>query len=366
MKKILFFINTLQGGGAEKVLINLLNSLDREKYEITLVTVSGGRYCDQLPEDIRYKQLVHIRSWFSKQLVKVIYHLPHRWVRRMVSKEEYDIEIAYLEGFPTQVIAAGKGKSTKVAFVHCDISVKPILNEYYRNKRACYEEYAAFDKVCFVSEAAKVGFEKNINKLDNAFVVHNVVNYNEVREKAKEQAEFDFKTDAMKLVCVGRLSTEKAYDRMIRIAAELEKRYVFRIYILGEGDQRTCLESLMNELSVSTVKLLGFKSNPYPYMKHADLLVCSSLFEGYSTVVAESLSLGTPVLTTRCAGMDELLENGKYGIIVDNEESALREGIENILKDKDLYEKIKQSLQNYSDSMGNRSLYEFMKILEDV
>jgi glycosyltransferase involved in cell wall biosynthesis len=232
------------------------------------------------------------------------------------------------------VIAAGNTAAKKIAFVHCDVSVTHVLTKYYRSDKACHNEYVGFDKVCFVSEAAKEGFESTVGLLSNASVVRNVIDFEEIRQKAEEPVDTEFDTAGMKILCVGRLAKEKAYDRVIRIAAELEKTYRFQIYILGEGDQRSSLEKLVAEKNVKSVKLLGFKSNPYPYMKKADLLICSSLFEGYSTVVAEALLLGLPVLTTRCAGMEELLKAKEDGVIVENSEAALREGLAKILQDR--------------------------------
>lgn len=346
MRKILFFINTLQGGGAEKALVNLLQCIDNEKYVVTLVTVSGGYYEKELPDKIKYRQLVRGNSWLSKQLAKVIYHLPHWFVNALVTKGNYDVEVAYLEGFPTRVIAAGQSNAKKIAFVHCDVSVAPIVKQFYMHRKMCHDEYLKYDNVFFVSEAAKRGFEGTIGRLSNSSVVCNVINYQEIKEKAQLHADVEFDTDGIKIVCVGRLSKEKAFDRVVRIATKLEARYRFQIYILGDGNQRPVLEELIAENNTQSVKLLGFQQNPFPCMKQADFLLCSSLFEGYSTVVAESLFLGVPVLTTRCAGMDELLENGRMGMIVDNDEEALCRGIETILKNPDILRKYKEILQS--------------------
>lgn len=364
MKKILFFINTLHGGGAEKVLVDLLCGLDNSSYCMTLVTVTGGVYRDKLPEYVECKQLVRGNSAVSHFLAKIVYKLPPKLVYSLVSQKQYDYEIAYLEGFPTKVIASGRKKVRKIAFVHCDVSVTDVLKKQYLDFSKCAMEYAKFDKVCFVSQAARNGFEKTVGKPENAVVVHNVINYAYIHKKAQEETSQIFETIGMKIIAVGRIAKEKAYDRLIRVAAKLEKKYSFQICILGDGGERAYLEQLIQEQSVQSVKLLGYQSNPYALMKQADLFVCSSLFEGYSTAVAESLTLGLPVITTDCAGMNELLDNGKYGVIVENSEQALQEGLERILADRSLYNSMKQAALARRDMMPSTgALQQYERLL---
>lgn len=346
LKKILFMINTLSGGGAEKVIVDLLNSLDKNKYSVDLLSITGGIHAKRLSDRIHHRVLVenHI-SVFGRYITKFIYHLPYRLFRWLFIKKRYDLEIAYLEGFPTRVIASGKNRHTpKVAFVHCDISVKRPLRNYYPNDSACLAEYQAFDKVCFVSNQAKEGFERVYGVLENAIVVHNVVNREEIAQKAVANTDFSFHTNGLKIISIGRLAYEKAFDRLIKIAAQLEKKYDFEICILGEGDQRKYLEGLIEKLKVKSVKLLGFQENPYNYMVKADLFVCSSLFEGYSTTVTECIILNLPVVTTDCAGMDELLNNGEYGIITPNTEEGLLNGLETILADEQILRRFKEKI----------------------
>ncbi len=346
MKKILFMINTLGGGGAEKVIVDLLNRLDKNKYNITLLTVNAGVHAKQLSSGIHYRCLVKNKTSFLGNLTtKIIYHLPYRFFRFLFIRKQYDLEIAYLEGFPTRVIASGRKNTPKIAFVHCDVSVSHPLKKYYKNNDFCLAEYQSFDKVCFVSEQAKKGFEKTYACLDNAVIVHNVVNTKETIKKATEDTDFSFKTKGVKIVTVGRLVPEKGYDRLIRVAAILEKTYSFEICILGEGSQRQYLEDLIEELNVTSVKLMGYKENPYSCMVKADVFVCSSLFEGYSTAVTESIILGVPVVTTDCAGMDELLYNGEIGIVTPNTEEGLLRGLESVLADTQLLLHLKEKIK---------------------
>lgn len=137
---------------------------------------------------------------------------------------------------------------------------------------------------------------------------------------------------------VGRLSEEKRFDRLICAHKRLlDSGVKNELHILGEGGERAPLEQLIGELSLeNSVKLLGYRDNPYPYIKAADICVCSSDYEGLSTFITESLILGKAIVTTACGGMDELLGNNEYGIITDFNETALAEGIIKLLTDEAL------------------------------
>jgi glycosyltransferase involved in cell wall biosynthesis len=124
----------------------------------------------------------------------------------------------------------------------------------------------------------------------------------------------------------------------------LEDKYAFELWILGAGEERKKLEQIIEEKNIKSVKLLGFQTNPYKFMKQADIYICSSLFEGYSTTVCEALSLGIPTLTTDCAGMSEILEDGKYGIIVENSEAGIEKGLKQILSNREVLVELKARL----------------------
>ena len=135
---------------------------------------------------------------------------------------------------------------------------------------------------------------------------------------------------------MGGLVQQKGYDRLLRIYNNIVKKEKnIHLYILGEGNQRKELEKYIRNNNLGDkVTLLGYKENPYKYVKKADLFVCSSYYEGYSTAVTEALIVGTPVITTLCSGMQELLDNGTYGMIVENNEESLYNGLKKLINDK--------------------------------
>lgn len=346
----------LGGGGAEKVLVDLVNLLDHNKYKVDVVSVTGGVHESRLSPHVNYYKMIKTENKFLKKLLtRIFYHLPFCLVYKLVKKDEYDIEIAYLEGFPTHVIAAGKSRAKKLAFVHCDVSVHNITKRLYKNNIRCLKEYSIFNKVCFVSEAAKKGFEKTVGKLENGIVIHNVIDFKKAKMLSEEKNPYEYSTNGMKLITVGRLSAEKGNERLVNVLSDLEKKYDFELWLLGDGDRREAIEEIIEKNNMKSVKMMGFQKNPYSFMRKADLLVCPSYYEGYSTVVAEAVSLGLPVLTTDCAGMKEILDNGKSGIIVENSEEGIKSGLTSLFEDEMLYAKVKSHLENNKALFDNQT-----------
>ncbi len=143
--------------------------------------------------------------------------------------------------------------------------------------------------------------------------------------------------DKTLFVTVGRLTHQKGYERLIDICFKLNKSFDnYELWIIGDGEDSEKLNQLIQKYKLSNVKLLGAKQNPYKYMKVADWMLCSSYFEGFSTVLQEATVIGTPILTTDCAGAKELLANNEYGIIVENTDEGLEDGMSRVLLNRDL------------------------------
>ncbi len=356
------------GGGAEKVLVDLVNSLDHNQYDIDVVSVLGGVHENRISPNVDYYKMIKTENKLLKNLfTKVFYHLPLSLIHKIIKKDEYDIEIAYLEGFPTRVIAAGKSNAKKLAFVHCDVSVHNVMNRLYKDKKDCLDEYNRFDKVCFVSNIAKTGYEKSVGKLDNCTVIHNVIDFQNVLIKARESIPYEYETDGLKLIAIGRLSQEKGNERLVKVVSELEKKYNFELWIIGDGDRRTAIEEMIKNLDIKSVKLMGFQTNPYAFMNKADLFVCPSFYEGYSTVAAEAMVIGLPALTTDCAGMDEILDNGKCGLIVDNSEEGIKTGLTTLLENNQCYLDIKKAAEEKKKSFNNgQAVKEYDELFKEI
>lgn len=367
MRNILLLINTLNTGGAERVLIDLAAKLPKDRYRVTVQALRGGSFRGQLPENVIYRQIIKTKiPALSGILMKLFSKMP-KLTGRLFLKKDYDIEVAYLEGFPTKVIASRNTKSKKVAFVHTNVAQADIISVQYPSKDACLKQYRKMDRVCFVSDQAMEGFFRVIGKPEHAEVIHNVVDFDRVRRRAGEALPPAYTTKGKKLLAVGRLIDLKGFDRLIRICAQLEKEFDFELLILGDGDQRSVLEAELAKTGCKSVRLMGMQENPYAWMQQADLLVCSSFSEGYSTTIVEALALGLPVITTDCAGMKEILEDGKWGKIVGLSDEELCEGLRRILSSDDAYNELKRRAMTRKEQLTDEtSIREYVQLMESL
>lgn len=317
MIKILFFISGLSEGGAERVLLNLVNNMDQKKFEITVQTVDKYDPSQYLSKGIRYKVINRCKTKVGKKIFSYLFRLcaELKVAYHLFVRDDYDIEVAYLETAPTKIIAQSTNqKAVKLAWVHCDLSIKEGMKDSVEKVR---KQYKQFDKIICVSEDVKIGFHKVYGDDFNTVVLHNVIDEKEIFIKADKPIEWKEMSEGKRLVAVGRLTQQKNFAYLIETCKMLkEKGYKFYLNILGEGPERMNLEKQIEAMNLKdVVALRGFVNNPYPWMKKADIIVCSSSYEGISTVVQEALVLGKTVVTTMCTGMKELLGNSEYGII---------------------------------------------------
>lgn len=342
-KKILFFIPNLGDGGAEKVLINLLNNLDRSKYELSLLTLfDEGINKQYLKTDVKYH---YIFKRVFKGYTNLLKIFSPKFLYRLFVKDSYDILVAYLEGIPSRVFSGCDDKSVKkISWVHIEMpSIKSFMAPY-RSIREGIDCYNKYDAIVGVSKTVINSFTTGTGITENLYVKYNTVETEQIRAKSYEHIDdMVFNKDIINICSVGRLVEQKGYERLLKIHKRLiAEQMNCHLYILGEGENRISLGKYIKENNLSdSVTLLGFKENPYKYVKNADLFVSSSYKEGFSTAVTEALIVGTPVITTLCSGMNEMLDNGKYGLIVDNNEEALYEGLKRLLIDKQLLDEYK-------------------------
>lgn len=343
MKKVLFFIDTLGHGGAEKVLVNLVNRLDRKKYDVTLMTIfDQGVNRQYLSEQVHYRYI--FKKVFRGNVLFFKLFSP-KYLYKHYIKERYDVVVSYLEGNTTRILSACPCDDTKkLAWIHGAMTEK-VRFYPYRTKKECIECYKKYDRIVGVSEDVLKSFTAQTCEWNNLEVVYNTVDTDYIKKMADEPLEdVKFGNEFINIVSVGRLIEEKAFQRLILCTKELlacGKKV--RLYIIGEGEQKKMLESVIKNNSLDdAVFLTGFRDNPWKYVKKADLFVCSSLTEGFSTAVSEALILGVPVVTTRCSGMAEMLGNNEYGIITENTQEALLAGIKYMLSDKSILTDYKQ------------------------
>lgn len=337
MAKILFLINTLYGGGAEKVLIETVNSLDSGKHQITVQTVfDSGDAREKLSPNIRYKTIVPFKnSFLRKALVgMMIKACRARWIYNLLVREDYDYEISFLEGFPTKIISESTNKnSKKFGWVHTDLNAFPDSVHVFGSEENEKKAYERLDKVFCVSESVKNELQQKYGLDDGKVrVVYNIVDDEAIVNASKEAVELP-STLRPALISVGRLVNQKGYERLLRVHYRLiGEGHMHSLMIVGDGEDRGKLERYIRENQLcNTAFLLGCQDNPYKYMSKADLFVCSSYAEGYSTVVTESVLCSTPVLSTEVAGANEPANMPRCSIVVDNSEEALYESLRLLL-----------------------------------
>jgi len=344
MKKVLFVVESLSGGGAEKMLATLVKHLDRERFDVSVCSVIDcGIYAEEIKPYVYYHYIlpdVNSCSALGRLLYKVKYKLVYRWlplswIYRLFIPKQADVEVAFLEGFATKILSYScNKKAKKIAWVHSDFCNFHWTRSVYKSYEEENEAYKRYTQIITVSYAAETSFEKMFASLSSCVLTClNPIDNKRILKKASKIEMKKKDPNVLRIVTVGRLTEVKAYDRLLRIALKLRTEgYTFELWILGDGEQREMLESFIKEKNLSDiVTLWGFQLNPYAYLKQCDLFVCSSLSEGYSTAVTEALILGLPVVTTDCSGMSELLQDGKCGIITDNDEKALYHGIKKML-----------------------------------
>lgn len=356
-KRILFFHFSLGGGGAERVLVNLLNNLDPDKYEITLHTIfNNGVYKNAIAGHIKRKTV------FKRQFRGVTPFLKlfsPSFLHKFLIKEKYDIEIAYLQSTPTRIISGCNSSAIKIGWLHNEVvNKKEYMQQAFRSIDESIVCYNKFHYIVSVAESVQDSFEKNFPEiLTPKKVLYNVNDYSEIRDLSSKKIPLNINHDTINICSVGRLVEQKRFDRLINVVNRIKHDNIkLHLYILGEGKERANLEEQIGKLHLEeNVSLLGFNANPYKYVAKMDLFVCSSMNEGYSTAVTEAVALGVPVLTTNCSGMEEILDGGKYGKIVDNNEDALYSGIKELIENPKQIDDYRTNIQR-SEKFDTRSL----------
>lgn len=352
MKKILFLIHDLHHGGAEKVLVNLVNNMDPAKFDITVTALFGGGVNEQfLKPHVRLKTIFprvfpgnsHVMKLFSPKLL-----------HKLCVKEHYDVEVAYLEGPASRIIAGCTDPGTKtICWIHCTMKSPEEFAVGFRSVKEAVDCYARFDRGVFVSTGVMDAFRQYCPQ-EHMQVLYNTNESDKILELSREPVADDvFRDGEFSMIGVGKIEAVKGFDRLARIHARLRREgYPVRTCILGVGSREAELRQyLEGEGLTDSFTFLGYQTNPYKYVSKCDLFVCSSHSEGFSTAATEALIVGTPVVTTRVSGMEELLgEQNEWGIVTDNDEEALYGGIKALLDSPEM-------LTRYREAAGIRGMH---------
>lgn len=378
-RKILFVISALETGGAEKSLVNLLNQLDYEKYDVDLLLFKKqGVFLKQVPQSVNIiKTPYDLHCLFNspikgenafiaiKQSIirvfgsiykKILYKnkfypgMQARWNlfyknSLKILPVTYDVAVSYMHGESMYYVAEKVRATKKITWVHNDYRATKL------NPKTDYPYFKQFDQVVTISDECVKIWQESFPDLKNRILnIPNISSSTFTRNMANAFYPNEYVgCNAKILISVGRLHPQKGFDFAIDAAKILkEKGLKFIWFIIGQGDLK---ETLIEQIRMRAVEdcfvLLGVRENPYPYIKNADVLVQTSRYEGKSVVIDEAKILNKPSVVTNYPTIKDQVKNEEEGIIVDMEAGAIAAGIEKIINDFTLYTKIEQYLSEH-------------------
>lgn len=379
MKKVLIVIPNMNGGGAEKVLLNTLRNLETDKYEIELKTFLGrGKYLDQIPEKIKVSCLFPdipvsndlIRQIYYSAFLRLLKIMPAFMQYLLLIHGKYDIEIAYLEGAATKLISGSWNRnSKKISWVHIDLKRFHYSQKAFLFSGSEKKAYRKYDLICCVSTDIKNSFDELFGQNIKTRVIHNVLDTEEIYLKSRKKIKDKLLREkgCLSFVCVGRLTRQKNLIMLLEaVYYAIQNGTHLKLNLIGEGEDREKLESFAEKYGLKdTVRFIGFQENPYPLMAEADILISSSIAEGFSTVVCESIILGRPVIVTDCGGMHDIISDSGCGIIVDPDRQQLQAAIEYVCKNPDKYAEMKVAAEKRGRYFSTKErIKEFEEILD--
>jgi glycosyltransferase involved in cell wall biosynthesis len=342
IKKLLFVIPALTGGGAERVLLTIINNLDIEKYEITLVLFNKeGDLIKNLKNNIK---IIIYQKRNKYSLVKLILQL-----RNTIKSFNKVTVISFLHYTNIISVISCLCLKKKPKLILCEHSnhrkYLPESKLWYFRKLFMKYTYKKADQIVAISREMRenliIDFKLNPHKVN---VIYNPIPIEEISQLAKDKSNiFSLKSDKKrKIIAAGRLARVKRFDRLIRSFAIVRKELDVSLLIMGQGELLNELKELTNRLNINEdVIFLGFQKNPYAWISIADIFVLSSDYEGFPMVILESMACGTPVISSDCStGPREIISNGENGILVPVEdENILANAILSVLKDNNLKKK---------------------------
>ena len=381
-KKILFVNDEMRMGGVARVLNTLMAALPEDRYEIDLLVLhKEGMLLDEIPSKVR---VIEGSSFFNtvdqslelllqerkiKDLagkIRLLLYMKTGLIRNRIRAErkkildkQYDVEVAAKEGFCTIFTACGDSKR-KINWVLTDYSVCNYSHNHMPLVKKALEQ---IDLNIADSEKALIAYE-TVFHVSNGVAIHNLMDTDRIRRclEADDGSEI-CGTDGPNVISVARFHPQKSIDRLLIASDEVyQGGNHHTLYLIGGGEEEEKLRAMVKERNMKHVVFLGYRQNPYGDMKKADLYVSSSLYEGFATVISESLIVGTPVLATEVSGIQEQITKPEYGWIVENTQEGLTEGMKKALCSIGELKDMKHYLKDYKYP-NDEILKQFMEVL---
>ncbi|MDE5413796.1 glycosyltransferase [Alkalihalobacterium chitinilyticum] len=372
-KDLLFILNNLNCGGAEKALISLLETIDYTRFNVDLFLFKHeGLFFNKIPQQVNIIKEPSNYSYFDMPIKKALLqstkkgNLRLMWSRlqagyifktevnparceqkvwKYIQKnldnldKEYDVAIGYLEKNPIYFCLDNVKANLKLGFIHNDydkLGMDPMIDNKYFNK---------LDKVITVSnECANVLKQRFPQYKEKVEVMYNIVSPSLIQKMSLQK--LDDPQDGIKIVSVGRLNKQKGFELAIDACEKLvHQGYQVRWDVVGEGQERSELEKLIKDKKLENIFILhGLKENPYPYVRAADIYVQPSRFEGKSIAIDEAKILQKPIITTNFTTAKDQINHEETGLIVEMNGEAIAKGVQRLIDDKTLKNKLIKNL----------------------
>lgn len=379
-KKILIRIGSLRHGGAEKVLVTFLKNLPKDKYEIDLLlNLYSGKYLAEVPDWINILYLnkgemitTNRPQDIPKKAFRVVYQkllkkFPGLLYNNILKGKKYDVEFAAIHGFRDEILNSPLKSSKKIVWIHNDLRKTHFHNYTHEEIR----KFFGFDKIMVISEHIQKDFEalaKNEDEKNRIVRIYNPLDTEEILGKAAS-GEQEAGSTAPVFVSVGTVFPQKGFDRLLKVHKRLlDEGFKHKIQIVGDGYDFENIKKLKTELGVDgTAEMTGFTDNPYPHFRDADFYVLSSRYEGFPTVLFEAITLKKNIIATDVSGVREMLEEGKLGLIVDNSEEGIYQGMKKALAEPQKFDIYQTELQNYEMPFNlENSVNSIMEIIDSL
>ncbi|RHH48301.1 MULTISPECIES: glycosyltransferase [Bacteroides] len=364
-KEILFIQQNLQGGGAEKVLLDIINNLDFNTYNITLLLVDGsGIYNNQIDNRVKtftllsFKEIIALGYLRKAHLWFIVNNYLRLKLKKRLHNAKYDTIVSFMEGISAKCHKFISDRASRnVSWIHIDLLLNNwCLNEFssIKEQRAVYEK---MDQIITVSDGAKASFEKLFPGLKIS-VIYNLIDKLQIYEKAQYNP---YQPSRFTVCNVGRLANQKRQDRIIEVADLCKKNNLdIDFLILGRGPLREMLEGMIKERGLEDyVHLLGFQKNPYSFIASSDVFLLTSDSEGYPLVVCESLCLGKPIIATDVTGPHEILCDGS-GILTSKEPIDIYNALYKLYSNK-------ETLSEYAErALAKSTIFDIERQMNDI
>ncbi len=370
MKRYLFIDGQLNGGGAERVLIDILRNFDYEHNEVILLQVNaGGTLINEVPTQVNV-----ISAWPGYTRGYSVAYRYSQWLGwdyplrnkllKAIKGQHFDVAISFLEGMPLKMHAMiTEVADRNYSWVHCDLDKDRYEVGQFREG----EEICAYNKmtgvICVATDTAKAFQRRFPDCASEVRVIYNPIDIAKLVDLTMSE-ELGVRSEEFLIAVCGRLTAPKKLDRVIRLARRIKDEGLrMKIQLIGDGDLRDELGVRSEELEVTdVVEFLGFKRNPFPYVKSADMLLSTSGYEGFSLVICEAMALGVPVVATKTAGPMEILDNDRYGLLCEHDDESIYQAVKKMYEDVKLrrhYAEVgKERVKDFSVEKTMKAIYE--------